>query len=148
MSEGESIVHGMYNPWKELRRRRHLRLEVRPLPDGRRGCVVDNQITINADDDQAARRSTLTHELVHDERRIFPRNRVLRAREESTVERIAARRLIDLHRLVDVLGWTRHTSEVAEELWVDVPILAALVASLTAEERAWIDDQLDERGVA
>ena len=94
------------------------------------------------------RRCTIAHELVHDERRIFPANPVLRAREELRVERIAARRLIALDRLVDVLVWTRRTEEVAEELWVDVPMLVALVQSLTDQERDWIDEQLHERGVA
>lgn len=94
------------------------------------------------------RRCTIAHELVHDERRIFPVDRVLRAREELRVERIAARRLIALERLVDALVWTRRTEEVAEELWVDVPMLVALVQSLTDTERTWIDDQLRERGVA
>lgn len=55
---------------------------------------------------------------------------------------------IALDRLVDVLVWTRRTEEVAEELWVDVPMLVALVQSLTDRERDWIDEQLRERGVA
>lgn len=82
---------------------------------------------------------------MHDERRIFPIDPVLHAREEPTVERIAARRLIALDHLVDVLRCTRRTGEVAEELWVDLPMLDALVQSLTARERRWIDTEL-ERG--
>ncbi|GGB22253.1 hypothetical protein GCM10011489_08050 [Gordonia jinhuaensis] len=74
---------------------------------------------------------------------MFPTDRVLRAREELTVERIAARRLIALDHLVDVLRWTRSTGEVAAELWVDVPMLQALGRSLTDAERAWIDEQLE-----
>ncbi|MCZ0913804.1 hypothetical protein O0V02_15505 [Gordonia amicalis] len=56
------------------------------------------------------------HKLVHDERRIFATDRVLRAREELRVERIAARPLIVLDRLFEALVWTRRTEEVAEEL--------------------------------
>lgn len=138
----------MYHPWREARRRTHLDIELVELPDDHRGCIRGDRVTICADDPQATRRSTLTHELVHDERRIFPTDRVLRAREELRVERIAARRLIALDRLVDVLVWTRRTEEVAEELWVDVPMLVALVQSLTDRERDWIDEQLRERGVA
>ena len=67
----------------------------------------------------------------------------MQAREEETVERIAARRLIALDHLVDVLRWTRSTREVAAELWVDVPMLQALGRSLTDAERAWIDEQLE-----
>lgn len=94
---------------------------------------------------QAERRSTLAHELVHDERQVYPRDVVLAAKEERTVETIAARRLIDLERVVDVLRWTRHASEAAEELWVDVPMFLAFVRSLTDDERAWIDEQLEDR---
>lgn len=94
---------------------------------------------------QAERRSALAHELVHDERQVYPRDVVLAAREERVVETIAARRLIDLDRLVDVLRWTRHATEAAEELWVDVPMLLALIRSLTGDEREWIDEQLEDR---
>ncbi|MCR8897254.1 hypothetical protein NWF34_09870 [Gordonia sp. GONU] len=138
----------MYHPWREARRRPHLVIEHVHLPDDHRGCISGSTVRLNASDLQAERRCTLTHELVHDERRIFPTDHVLRAREELRVERIAARRLIALERLVDALVWTRRTEEVAEELWVDVPMLVALVQSLTDGERAWIDTQLRERGVA
>ncbi|QFG13471.1 metallo-protease [Gordonia phage Powerball] len=138
----------MYHPWRDARRREHLNIEFKRLPDGRRGCLRGNDVTINTADGQAQRRSTITHELVHDERRVFPTDRVLRAREELRVERIAARRLIALERLVDALVWTRRTEEVAEELWVDVPMLVALVQSLTDRERDWIDAELRERGIA
>lgn len=133
----------MYHPWRDARDREHLNITFERLADGRRGCLRGDRITINTGDDQAQRRSTLAHELVHDERRVFPTDRVLRAREELTVERIAARRLIALDHLVDVLRWTRSTGEVAAELWVDVPMLQALGRSLTDAERAWIDEQLE-----
>lgn len=138
-----------YSPWRDARGREHLDiLFVNDLPAGVRGRTIGHRIEINQRLLGAERRCTLAHELVHDERRIWPANRVLRAREEETVERIAARRLIAIDQLVDVLCWTRHTGEVAEELWVDVPMLTALVASLTDVERAWIDAQLEERGAA
>lgn len=136
-------LSGMYHPWRDARDREHLSITFERLADGRRGCLRGDRITINTGDDQAQRRSTLAHELVHDERRVFPVDRVLRAREELTVERIAARRLIALDHLVDVLRWTRSTGEVAAELWVDVPMLKALGRSLTDAERAWIDEQLE-----
>ena len=55
--------------------------------------------------------------------------------------------LVALDALVDAVVWSRHTCEVASELWVDVPVLVALVRSLSGRERAWIDEQLHERGV-
>lgn len=138
----------MYHPWREARRRPHLDIELVALPDDHRGCLSGNKVSINVDDPQASRRSTLAHELVHDERRIFPHNQVLRAREELTVERIAARRLIALEHLIDALVWSRRTEEVADELWVDVPMLITLIQSLTDRERDWIDEQLHQKGIA
>lgn len=135
----------MYHPWRDARHRGHLSIEFRRLPDGRRGCLRGNDVTINTADDQAQRRCTITHELVHDERRIFPRDRVLRAREEATVERIASRRLIQLEALVDALLWSRDAREAAAELWVDVPMLVAFVRSMTDDERRWVSDQLEGR---
>lgn len=135
-------VRGMYHPWRDARRREHLNIEFKRLPDGRRGCLRGNDVTINTADGQVTRRCTITHELVHDDRQVFPRDPVLRAREEQTVETIASRRLITLEALADTLRWTRHTHEAAAELWVDVPMLLAFVRSLTNEERAWLNERL------
>ena len=135
----------MYHPWRDARRREHLTIDVEPLRDDRRGCLSGDRVTVNARDGQAGRRCTITHELVHDERRVFPAEPVLRAREEERVERIAARRLIALDALVDTLCWTRDTGEAAAELWVDVPMFCAFVRSLTDAERAWIDAELEAR---
>ena len=139
----------IYHPWRDARSRSHLDIRfVEHLPRGVRGRITGDVVEVNRHMLGDERRCTIAHELVHDERRIFPADRVLRAREELRVERIAARRLIALDRLVDVLVWTRRAEEVAEELWVDVPMLVALVQSLTDRERDWIDEQLRERGVA
>ncbi|QRY64487.1 hypothetical protein JVX90_00010 [Gordonia sp. PDNC005] len=90
------------------------------------------------------RRSTLSHEIGHVERDcLVPIDPVLHAREEATVERIAARRLVNVDALVDALRWSRHAPEIAHELWVDVPMLKAFIASLTPAERARIDYELD-----
>ncbi|UAJ16218.1 metalloprotease [Gordonia phage Malibo] len=151
MSVEALSVPGMsiYHPWRDARRRGHLAIEfVDDLPVGVRGRITGDKIEVNRHMLGDERRCTIAHELVHDERRIFPTDRVLRAREELRVERIAARRLIALERLVDALVWTRRTEEVAEELWVDVPMLVTLVQSLNDQERDWIDAQLRERGVA
>ncbi|UEA61358.1 hypothetical protein LK459_11405 [Gordonia otitidis] len=135
----------MYHPWRDARDREHLNITFERLADGRRGCLRGDRITINTGDDQAQRRSTLAHELVHDERRVFPVDRVLRAREELTVERIAARRLIQLEALVDALLWARDAHETAAELWVDVPMLVVFVQSMTEDEKVWVGKQLEER---
>ena len=145
------MVSGMsiYHPWRDARLREHLTIRfVDYLPAGVRGRIRGDVVEVNRHMLGDERRCTIAHELVHDERRIFPVDPVLRAREELAVERIAARRLVALDQLVDVLCWTRRTEEVADELWVDVPMLIALVQSLTDTERRWIDEQLEQRGVA
>lgn len=142
LSVADPTVCGMYHPWRDARQREHLHIEFRQLPDGRRGCIRDNRVTISTADTQAQRRSTLAHELVHDERQVFPRDRVLRAREERAVERIASRRLIQLDHLAETLRWTREPREAAAELWVDVPMLTAFIRSLTDEERLWLNERL------
>lgn len=135
-----------YHPWRDARGRKHLDiLFVDDLPDGVRGCQGGDLVALQRHQMQDERRSTLTHELVHDERRIYPNDPVLYAREELTVERIAARRLIDLEQLIDVLCWTRQLDEVAAELWVDVPMLTALARSLTDDERRYIDNEIERR---
>ena len=138
-------MFGVYHPWRDARDREHLNITFERLADGRRGCLRGDRITINTGDDQAQRRSTLAHELVHDERRVFPVDRVLRAREELTVERIAARRLIQLEALVDALLWARDAHETAAELWVDLPMLVVFVQSMTEDEKVWVGKQLEER---
>ena len=151
MSDPRSTLSGMsiYHPWRDARLREHLTIRfVDHLPAGVRGQIRGDVVVVNRHMLGDERRCTIAHELVHDERRIFPIDPVLRAREELTVERIAARRLVALDQLVDVLCWTRRTEEVADELWVDVPMLVALVQSLTDTERQWIDKQLEQRGVA
>ncbi|MFT4088258.1 MAG: hypothetical protein QM658_14130 [Gordonia sp. (in: high G+C Gram-positive bacteria)] len=135
-----------YHPWRDAAGRGALDIVfVDHLPAGVRGRTCGNLIEINADALQRERRCALAHELVHHERGIVPSDPVLLAREESVVERAAARRLIALDRLLDVLLWTSHAEEIADELWVDVPMLRALVADLTPAEHRWINTELSRR---
>jgi hypothetical protein len=93
--------------------------------------------------DQAARRCTLTHEIVHLERGLTPADARGLAREERAVDLIAARRLITLPALVDGLRWTRDPEQLAEHLWVDVPTLQARMAALDPVEVAELENRLN-----
>jgi len=86
--------------------------------------------------DQAGRRSTIAHELVHLERGPVSSTPRLRKLEERAVEETAARRLVDLPRLISALRWSRWPDEIAEECWVDLPTLRARIEHLTPGERA------------
>ena len=66
--------------------------------------------------------------------------------EEWEVEQGAARRLVDIDELIDAARWTRWPDELAEELWIDADMLAALVDSLTAQERELVDRAVDGEG--
>ncbi|MCV7424393.1 hypothetical protein H7K45_27990 [Mycobacterium yunnanensis] len=102
---------------------------------------------IDRDQLQVERRSTVAHELVHDERRVYPTEPALRIREETLVERTAARRLIELPDLVDALRAcsSRHASDVADHLWVDRPMLEARMESLDPVEVAELEHHLEDQ---
>lgn len=137
-----------WNPWRALRDRPHITLafdELAELGGGalyaRRGAraaiIIDPRLP------RRLRAAALAHELVHDERgpgvtdppdNWWP----IVAREETTVDKIVARRLIDLDHLAD---WIQERSElgpveaweVAEE-W-DVPDHVAVKALELIEQR-------------
>lgn len=94
-------------------------------------------ITVDARLTQAELHCTLLHEVVHAERGPFPR--WAEAREEAAVDDVVARALIPLEQLVAAVSWSRCPWELAEELWVDVPTLAARARGLTPAERQALD---------
>lgn len=116
------------------------------LPDGLLGytdlsqgvIVLDRHLT------QVERRCTVTHELEHLHRGHVPADPRLAAREERTVDELAARRLVSLRDLIDALLLSDNEHDVADELWVDVPTLRTRIAALAADERAAIEARLDE----
>lgn len=138
---------GRYDPWRDLGERTYLNVEFVDEPTGRRGRICGNTILIDQHQLQVERRSTIAHELVHDERRNFPADPVLRAREETVVERTAARRLIGFQDLVDALraSSTRFAHELAEHLWVDPPMLHARMADLDPVEVAELEHHLEDQ---
>lgn len=88
---------------------------------------------------QAEMRCTLAHEIVHAERHDQPcEDRALDVRQEASVEREAARRLIGLADLADALRWTGSESEAAELLHVDLHMLRARLASLHPAEAGYL----------
>ena len=117
------------------------------MPTGRRGVIRGDVIMIDRHQLQVERRCTVAHELVHDERRVYPVNPTLRAREETLVERTAARRLIELGDLIDALRScsSRHSADVADSLWVDQPMLHARMSALDPIEVAELEHHLEDQ---
>lgn len=102
-----------WNPWRDLRSRRHLRLVWEDLPAGVRGLYVPSaggaEVVLSTRLDRRTRNSTLGHELIHDERGIVcspdapERWRPVMAREERRVDAENARRLVPLRDLREVV---------------------------------------------
>ena len=113
------------------------------LPGRLWGLTVDRTILLCRRLNQAARRSTLTHELVHMERGPVPADARGRAREERAVSAEAARRLITIDALADGLRWTRDPDQLAEHLWVDVPTVRTRLGGLDPIEVAQLEHALD-----
>lgn len=109
-----------------------------PLPGDLLGLWDEATRTVWLHDDltSAERRSTLVHELVHAERGDVPcGDDALDARQEARVEREAARRLLPIDVLADVVTWAVDPHEAAAELDVDVDVLTARLSSLTRAEQ-------------
>lgn len=134
-----------WNPWRHVGKHYpHVVVDTRTELPGRLWGFTDGAtIWLCRLLDQAARRSTLAHEVVHLERGPVPADARGQAREERTVSAIAARRLITLDALADALRWTRDEHQLAEALWVDVPTLEARMAALDPVEVAELENRLN-----
>ena len=104
-----------WNPWRTLRTRRHITLHRTPLHGPLRGIYAPRGdravILLDTNLSRRERAATLAHELVHDERgggadaEWMPATwAAVVARDEATVERIAALRLLPADELVEWLA--------------------------------------------
>lgn len=133
-----------WHPWRWLRDH-HPDVVVHhgPLPADRMGQLSGAEIRLHHRLTQAERRCTLTHELVHIERRgaEHPNPDV----EERIVEAETARRLITEAQLVDAFAWLRHPglAELAEHWWVDQQTALTRMEHLDPLEVAAIEHACD-----
>lgn len=123
------------HPWRQLRELPHVRLAWEARPGILGSTDGATTIAMHPHQSQAQRRCTLQHELVHLAR--GTRHGCDEA-EERAVERAAARILIPMPLLLDKLRWTRHLAELADECWVDEPMLMARLDGLSPAERAMV----------
>ncbi|UQE73878.1 hypothetical protein MYK68_14175 [Gordonia sp. PP30] len=134
----------LWHPWRWLRDRYPDVVVLHtPLPAGRMGRLSGMEILLDHRLTQAERRCTLTHELVHIERR--GAEHPSPAVEESLVEQETARRLITLGQLVDAFRWLRHPDlpALAEHLWVDQQTALTRMQHLDPLEVAEIEHACD-----
>jgi hypothetical protein len=139
---------GGWSPWRTLRERDHIDLVWRDLPRDVAGYWSPRRggravIVLASWLHRRARRCTLAHELVHDERGLVTSGMppALAAKEEHAVEREVARRLVPPEELVDLVrravelgdGVTVH--DVAEAFDVDDDVARRALEDLRARAR-------------
>ena len=105
------------------------------------GRTDGNVITLHPHQSQAQRRCTLQHELVHHARGTVHGHDEA---EERVVEQTAACMLVPMPLLLDRLRWTRDLSELADECWVDEPMLMARLDAMSDVERGMVADLAHE----
>lgn len=132
--------NGRYNPWKHIYTE-HPDAVVSDdlaLPDRVMGLALcaTKRVWLHNGLNQAERRCTLAHELVHLERGPVPRDPVHAAREEEIVDQIASRRLITTEDLIATIRECPDGSmrAWAFRLWVDTPMLTVRLKNLQANE--------------
>ena len=141
-----TTVAAVWNPWRHAGEH-HADVTIETgveLPGRLWGLTIGRTILLCRRLDQAARRSTQTHEIIHLERGPVPADARGRAREERAVSAEAARRLITLDALADALRWTREPDQLADALWVDVPTLRARMDGLDPVEVAELEHRLGD----
>lgn len=133
-----------FHPWRAVRALRHITIRWADLPDDVMGYASfdTDTITLARGMTQAERRSTLWHEVHHLLRGRVPAH--LQEREERAVDEAAARDLISFEALVDAMLWSNDDRELADELWVDVSMVRARLASLTDYESRTLVTRLEE----
>jgi hypothetical protein len=134
-----------WNPWRHLADHYpHIVVHTRQeLPGRLWGFQFGHQIWLCRRLNQSRRRCTLAHEIIHLERGPVPADPIGLAREERIVSELSARRLISTDQLAAALQWTRDPSQLAEELWVDLPTLQARMGALDPLEVAELEHRLD-----
>ena len=123
-----------WNPWEELREHwEHVTLHYAPslevsdalaYTDGAENIWILDGLTV------AERRCTLTHELIHLERRDAGHQG---DKVERLVEREASRRLIPFDNLLEA-DWGQSLEKIADDLWVDEATLEVRLATLGEAE--------------
>jgi hypothetical protein len=132
------------NPWRVLRGAWPMTLEWANLPAGERGRIYPRLSVMLLDPrlGQAEQRCTVAHDLAHwilDHDTCTDRRSGTRTEREA--EHFAARWLVDLEQYVLANQWSAHDIEIAEELWIDLPMLTAWRECMNDEERAYVEER-------
>ncbi len=136
----------MPHPWRDLADLPHVSLGWHELPREKMGVYYDDikTVLIRPGLLQVERRCTLAHELAHYRLgHTACHDRRSGERQELQAEVLAGRFLIPLDRLVEARLVSSYVEEIADELWVDVPMLVTFEREgLTRAERQLVQDRL------
>lgn len=131
--QAPNVVLMHHHPWRDFRSREHLTLYQGKLPPGMHAATDGETIYMEKRLLQVERRCALTHELVHID---LGHTKCQGDKDESVVEKITARRLIDWTDLVDAFKWAHDQYEAADELWVTPEVFVHRLRYLHPHERA------------
>lgn len=110
-------------------------------------CPRSDHFTLRSDLNQVERRCWLAHELAHrdlgHDGMVSGKREV--AKQERAADELAARRLIRLPALVNILVWTDDPDEAADGLWVTRRLLDVRLETMLGGERRWVAVELRKR---
>jgi hypothetical protein len=113
----------------------------RPLSHGipEAMCPRRRVILISSGSSWPEKRCSLAHAVAHlDLGHHLTPSSMFDRRNEEAANQLAARRLVTLEALAEVLSWTRWRSEIAEELQVDRATLDVRDRHMHMSERGWL----------
>jgi Zn-dependent peptidase ImmA (M78 family) len=129
---------GEYDPWWDAAERYpavHIEWH-RIAPAHAVWVPSEGVILVDESISQAERRCALAHELAHlDVDDVATELCWFSVRQETNADRLAARRLVDIHRLADVMRFCDDPREVAAELDVTLNVLAIRTSKMHPAER-------------
>lgn len=131
-----------YNPWLDAAQRYpDLHIEWHPLlPAHAMWAPVERVVLVDESISTVERRCALAHEIAHIDTGDRPTDLCwFRARQETVADRLAARRLIAIEDLAEVVRWCHDPRETSAELGVTLNVLAIRAATLHPSERGLIE---------
>lgn len=136
------MTGGLIHPWRLLRSLAHVTLRWHDGGPAGLTTFATNTISLRRGLNQAERRCTLMHELIHIHR--GPAISTLAEREELRVDREASRMMLpDIRAVGEALAWADHDlGEAADELWVDQGTLRIRLENLHPAERHYLTQRL------
>lgn len=137
-----------YNPWLDAAQRYpHVHIEWHPIaPMHALWAPGSNVILVDESISKATRRVALAHELAHMDVGDRPTEQCwFAARQETAADKLAARRLVDVHDLAAVMRWCSDPREIAAELEVTLNALALRWRWMHPVDRGYVNRVLSQR---